>query len=133
MGMYTELVMACELDKASDKDANILYRMIDGCDREEPGLPEHRLFSTTRWHYMLQSDSYYFVGKTMSDIFFDHIAKHHILTVRCNLKNYDYEIEEFCNWVRTLTSNRGFVGYMRYESAENPTLIYFTDMGVEYR
>ena len=55
------------------------------------------------------------------------------LNVRCDLKNYEDEIELFLKWIYNYATTRGFVGYMRYEEDYNPTLIYFTDKGVEYR
>lgn len=38
------------------------------------------------------------------------------------LKNYDSEIEEFLDWLEPYIGTEGFIGYMRYEEWEDPTL-----------
>lgn len=123
MGMYTELVCAFELKKDTPKEiVDILKYMVD--EGEEPvENPNHPLFETDRWHFMLTSNSYYFDGDTTSTVRKDHIAET-IVTIRCNLKNYDDEIEKFIDWIKPYSNTRGFIGYKRYEQDEHPELIY---------
>ena len=101
MGMYTELVLSARID-LSDKDfLSDLEYMVEGNDdlsKSYQNKTQHRLFQiSNRWHYMLRSDSSYFSGTTHSDIFKneDSFSPAWYLTVRCNLKNYDGEIEAF--------------------------------------
>ena len=82
---------------------------------------------------MLQCDRYYFDAHADSSMTFDDIDKKYHLNVRSNLKNYDNEIEEFLNFLEPYIDTFGFIGYMRYEEDEDPTLIYHTEQGIEYK
>ncbi|MCA1800256.1 MAG: hypothetical protein LC650_03090, partial [Actinobacteria bacterium] len=62
-------------------------------------------------------------GETSSSLNYDDIGGW-FLTIRCNLKDYDDEIEKFIDWITPYTDSTGFVGYKRYEQDEEPTLIY---------
>lgn len=96
-------------------------------------IPNHPLFLTSRWKFMLTSDSYYFDGDTHSSFDYDNISNDYGLTVRCNLKNYDDEIQKFLDWVIQNSDTQGFVGYTRYETADSPSLIYFDGYNVSIR
>lgn len=133
MGMYTELVMACELKSNVPEDVIGTLKYMVGDSEYLATVPIHNLFETDRWKWMLRSNSYYFDGDTHSTFRYDDIAKAYYLTVRCNLKNYCDEIYEFLNWIVQYSYTDGFVGYSRYEEAENPTLIYFNEGKVELR
>jgi hypothetical protein len=129
MGMYTELVFACELKKCTPKKIISVLEYMTGKNKEEPLiLPEHDLFGETRWRFMLQSDSYYFDGDTHSTIRFDKISKSYYLTIRCNVKNYNDEIELFLKWIKpyveVIEDYPEFKGYYMYEEEEKPNLIY---------
>ncbi len=76
---------------------------------------------------MLQSDSYYFDGKTHSEIVNDTLVGGHYVTIRCNLKNYDNEIENFIEWISPFIYKKDenyFIGYKRYEEDKEPELIF---------
>ena len=128
MGMYTELVMAIELKQnVSANVYEILQYMVGDSEFEPIELPNHPLFKTNRWHFMLNSDSYYFDGITKSILKEDNLFPDHpsyYLTIRCNLKNYNEEIEKFIDWITPYSDTKGFVGYKRYEEDEEPTLLY---------
>jgi hypothetical protein len=96
----------------------------------EDVVDDHPLFHTHRWDYMLQSDSYYFTGATRSHLEICNLLKtpSYFLTIRCNLKNYDDEIGKFLSWIAPyIHTNEDFefLGYMRYETESEPTLIYY--------
>lgn len=136
MGMYTELVLACSINRATDQQIKVLHDMVNRNAEfygDEFEAEDHPLFKTDRWKRMLYSGSYYFPGDPHSFFRWDEISKEYMLTVRCNLKNYSSEIEHFCDWVSKLSNDIGFVGYKRYEEQENPTLIYFDHGCVEYK
>lgn len=134
MGMYTEMVAAFDLPKASEKDIKIIKYMLDEGEKPLEVFDEdHPLFHTDRWDCMLRCGSYSFYGKPCHVFEYDNIRKSHALTVRFNLKNYCDEIRKFLDWVYPKAEHSGFVGYYRYEEYEDPTLIYFTDKGIEYR
>ena len=135
MGAFTELNIAVNLKADKDTYDILKYMLgeIDVCGK----LPDYELFKTSRWRYMLCSDSFYFAHTASSSLVNkmpyrdDHEER--ILNVRCDLKNYDDEIKKFLDWIYTLSDTRGFIGYMRYEEDKNPTLIYFTYTGIEYK
>ena len=131
MGMYTELVMACKLKKNAPEDVVETLKYMVGDSEYLAAIPTHDLFKTDRWKFMLRCDSYYFDGDTNSTFRYDDIRKSYVLTIRCNLKNYCDEIEEFLNWIVPYSNTNGFVGYSRYEESETPTLIYFNEGKVE--
>ena len=123
MGMYTELVLGAEIENNQDVISIIKYML--GESNVKPQLPEHSLFKTDRWKYMLHCDSYYFAGTTHSNLKCDAILGiRYFLTIRSNLKNYDSEIEKFLDWLCPYIKTYGFLGYKRYEEFEDPTLIY---------
>lgn len=139
MGMYTELNIEVEINADNDTLAVIEY-MTGKTDAtlSDLKLPKHRLFSSPRWEFMLACDSFYFDHTACSSVvdkrpWEEDEHNDRILNVRCDLKNYDDEIEHFLDWIYPFTNTRGFVGYMRYEEDPDPTLIYFTSDGVKYK
>lgn len=133
MGMYTELVLGIEIED-NDKIIQTLRYMLG--ETEYQPVDDHELFKTDRWDYMLKCDSYYFDGQTDSKLYMDDLYEDnpkYYLNVRCNLKNYGNEINKFLDWLNPYIKTFGFLGYLRYEEDENPTLIYKTKKGIEYR
>lgn len=127
MGMYTELNLGVRFRKDTPQNIiDILKYMLSEFPMEynKPQLPDHPLFKTDRWTFMLNSESYYFDGHTDSSIQYDDICDSYFLNVRCNLKNYKREIEHFLNFIQPYLYTDGFLGYMRYEEEDDPTLIY---------
>lgn len=123
MGMYTELNIGVNLQPDTpDNIINILNCMLGDIDDVE--VTDHPLFSTRRWKVMLCCDSYYFDGHTDSSMVRDNISGEYELNVRCNLKNYNNEIDEFLDFIRPYLRTEGFMGYMRYEECDDPTLLY---------
>lgn len=127
MGMYTELVCALELKQDTpDLVINTLKYMV-GTLGELEETPTHELFETDRWDFMLRGDSYYFEGVTNSNLYKDTLIPQrptYYLTIRCNFKNYDGEIEKFIDWITPYSHSTGFIGYKRFEGDKDPALIY---------
>lgn len=124
MGMYTELNIGVDLAPSTpDNVIKILDYML-GDEEVDIDIPDHPLFQTEGWRYMLRSDSYYFDGRTDSSITYDVITKRYNLNVRCNLKNYDGEISKFLDFIFPYVRTYGFIGYTRYEEFELPYLIW---------
>lgn len=126
MGMYTELHFNVELKPDTPAEVLTILRYMLGAQEGEPPLPSHPLFHTERWRSMLRCDSYYFSADTCSTLRLDRIADTHFLCVRCNLKNYDAEIEHFIDWIEPFVNKDpgDFLGFFRYEETEQPTLIH---------
>ena len=131
MGMYTELVLGLQIENQNPVIDTLKYMV---GDIDEPIYPvelfKHKFFSTARWNFMLQCDSCYFDGQTDSTIKND---QGWYLTVRCNFKNYDDEIELFLDWLAPYIETYGFLGYHRYEEFDYPTLIYKEDGKIVYK
>ncbi len=130
MGMYTEFHFNVELKKDIPQEViNILNFMLNKKEALSPQLPDHPLFQTHRWRVMLRCDSYYFPADTHSTLRFDDIGKSYYLCIRCNLKNYDNEIEKFIDWIMPYLSHFSgdFLGFYRYEETEQPTLIFMKE------
>lgn len=131
MGMYTEFHFNSRLKKDTPKEVIQVLRCMLDADKdgetELSKIPDHELFKTDRWACMLRMASYYFDADTHSTLRFDTIADQYFLCVRCNLKNYDSEIEKFIDWIKPyLDKYEGnFLGFYRYEETETPTLIYY--------
>ena len=149
MGMYTELVFDTELNmhKLPEFEKILRYMLGEGQDMTRTSLslpftlPDAPLFrSSARWEYMLRGSSVYFNGETHSELNVEEEYNLATLTVRCSLKNYSSEIENFLDWIRQYdhvnwsseyAPEKVFKGYMRYIEDTHPTLIYFTKNGVE--
>ncbi len=129
MGMYTELHYNVSLKKETPRNIiDTLKEMLNFDDEPKPkkDLPNHVLFTLPRWKLMLQCDSYYFDSETNSTLKFDEITKHFYLNVKCNLKNYSNEIEQFVDWLNPHVDcyDGDFLGFHRYEESNTPTLIF---------
>jgi hypothetical protein len=123
MGMYTELHYNVEMRKGTPKPIiDMLEYMLDN-DLPQPLMPDHPLFRTSRWPIMLRMSSAYFPAPTRSELFENYGNR--FLSVRCNLKNYDGEIEKFIDWIDpwVVGCEGDFLGFHRYEESEDPVLI----------
>lgn len=136
MGMYTELVLAVELNAEAGEIVPILEAMISPKLEERSeveaaieSIPPHPLFQTTRWWMMLLGTSCYFRGGPHSSI--DDHCGHKSLVVRFNIKNYESEIEHFINWLDPYVRRDGYAGYFRYEEDLVPTLIFYEPEGLK--
>lgn len=126
MGMYTEFHFNSELKSNCPTQVIDILRYMLGDKEESPALPDHPIFKTDRWRHMLRTDSYYFDADTHSTLRYDDIAEAHFLCIRCNLKNYNGEIEKFVDWIDPYLDKMAgeFLGFSRYEETETPTLLY---------
>ena len=138
MGMYTELNISVNIEADANTLAILDYMVSDRECELTAKIPQHSFFKSCRWEYMLRSESFYFDHTADSSLvdkrgWDEDGHTDRILNVRCDLKNYTDEIQDFLSWIYPFTTTRGFIGYMRYEEDSNPTLIYFTDEGIKYR
>jgi len=136
MGMYTELVLSVELRK--ERPANVipvLTYLINGEGDEPTDLPDHPFFEKRRWRMVGRGSSYYFANpEPIGRLHLGNITKTYHFTMWCNLKNYQGEIEAFCDWLAPYvhTWGREILGWTRYEEEDVPTLIAFGPDGVEF-
>ena len=122
MGMYTELILKVEVEKKLPQEIEeiLLYLFEDGDLRDLPEkLPDHEFFRCKNWEFIGKSASYYHVPKVFR------MYKSGYIFTRCDLKNYENEIEEFIDWIDPyITNNSGTViGWTWYEEDKEPTLL----------
>lgn len=136
MGMYTELVLACALKGELPEDVryalNVMLYAEEIADKSK--LPKHPLFETERWDLLFTCSSYSFAAATTRLMVHNDIKNIYRLTVISSLKNYDKVIEKFIDWITPYIEKeytalnrddkKEFIGWCRYEEAEEPTLIY---------
>ena len=129
MGMYTEFVFGCMLEKGTPDDViDVLHCLIKGTNYSFPLLPKHPFFECDRWRSVALCSSYYFGGQKCSEIEYDDISKSWRISIRANLKNYDGEIKKFVDWLRPYihhgAGRNGLLGYQIYEEEIDPEMFY---------
>lgn len=77
--------------------------------------------------WMLKSASYYHDNISHASLDYDDISKVYKLSVVCDLKNYEAEIEWFLDWIAPHVKTTDLAGYVRYEEHVSPELIWFRD------
>lgn len=134
MGMYTELIFGAGLKSDTpEKVINILKYMVRDLE-EKPELFDHEFFQCDRWEYLFTMTSYYFgAHRPPSKIEFDDISNAYTISTRANLKNYDGEIEKFCDWIKPYIEDgsgcRDMYAISIYEESEVPTIYYLDKDG----
>ena len=122
MGMYTELQLNCELD---DVDYGILF-----------ALGEHgkNVGFENVWCGMLQGSSAYFSYNAHSEYEIDRWGNTY-LTIKCNIKNYKNELQEFLSYLHSSIKavDGDFLGFIRYEEDQLPTLLIYREDKIEYK
>lgn len=132
MGMYTELNIGVAFKEDTPENIIDILKYMLNYENDEPETTDHPLFKTPRWSFMLRCDSYYFDGHTDSSMIYNDISNQWYLNVRSNLKNYDGEIELFLHFIQPYLETTDFLGYMRYEEYDDPTLIYNTGKSIVF-
>ena len=125
MGMYTELIFGASLkpDTPGRLFDSLQYMM--GNEPKPVDFPLHG----DRYDGLFIRSSYLFgVCEPVSRMWFDHIGKNWRLCVRCNIKNYFNEIEQFLDWIKphieSGSGNRNMYAIVTYEQASEPTIYY---------
>lgn len=136
MGMYTHLALWVDLEFGpEDKKEEAVIRWLGGLDEEPDQLPDHPLFSCSRWRCLSGGSSYYFPGTSARGLA-GHVSGSHCyrFTVVCDIKNYGNEIERFLDWLGPfLDPDDGHVGTYRYEESEKPCLVWQVGKRLELR
>lgn len=132
MGMYTELIFGARLKKETPKDViDTLLYMMGNTDEE----PENLAFKTVSGRNPLRgSGSYYFgVVDFVGKMWYDKIGEAWIISSRCNLKNYEDEIDTFLKWIRPYidsgSGEREMYAIVTYEQGL-PQIYYLEDESV---
>jgi hypothetical protein len=131
MGMYTELNIGVAFKEDTPKEIIDAVKYLL-CETKEKPCIDHELFGCPRHRMVLTGDSFYFDSISDSKMEYNDIDGQYHLNVRSNLKNYDSEIENFLDFISPYIETDEFIGYMRYEESEKPTLIYIDNGIVKY-
>lgn len=122
MGMYTELVVKCNLqDNLPEEVENVLQYLFNRKTNIPKEVPKHPFFSCPRWTMIGSCSSYYHVPFALSKYEEGYIFS------RSDLKEYDNEIEYFFDWIRPYIETYGTkicIGWSWYEEDDKPTLIF---------
>lgn len=125
MGMYTELVLKCEISAEAPKVVkDVLLHMFGGKPRPDD-LPDHDFFKCHRWDFLGSCSSFYHHPDVINSIPAFEFTDCFYIFSRSDIKNYDSEIEKFVEWVTPYIEGAGEVciGWKWYEEEEKPTLI----------
>lgn len=131
MGMYTELIFGASIKKdAPQKVINTLHYLVNHKKLWEDVEIEE---SVTNGRNVLNgSGSYYFgVNDPVAKMWQDDIDKEWKVCSRCNIKNYEGEIETFLEWVKPYidsgSGSRDMYAIKIYEEQSEPTIYYLYD------
>lgn len=132
MGMYTELVLKCQIrdDVPADVQDILNYLFNNGGDfNNPPPTPEHSFFLCPRWKMIGQCSSFYHHPKALSDYWMGHNGERDqggYIFSRSDLKNYNDEIRLFIDWLRPYIDEEDeqCIGWSWYEEETEPTLLY---------
>ena len=129
MGMYTDFCFDVNIKKDVPDDVVAMLnqmRDFDHIDLFDKVVPDHQYFKCDRWVQIGHCSSAYFPAEPRFIFEKKSYSDDYVLNLRCNLKNYDEEIEHFINWIKPYVDAYPgeFLGFYRYEEAECPTLVY---------
>ena len=127
MGMYTEFFFRAELVKDPPKEVlDVLRYMTDGDLEVSPPHPDHPLFFTGRWDFMLGGSSAYHPATGAASLHNGNWGLYYELKAHSSFKNYDDEIGKFLDWIDPyIDPGQGFLGYSLYEEDKTPTLTLY--------
>lgn len=126
MGMYTEIFISTELQDVDDTTFAVLNLLFGDGVEEPESLPDHPFFDCDRWRMVGRCASYYFVPRTVKDLWWDEILNDLYLVSRSDLKAYNGEARLFFDWIMPFVNKPEgeFIGYTRYEEFDEPTLYF---------
>ncbi len=118
MGMYTEIFVNVDLLEQTPDEVIQTLKAICETDHKSLLLAD----KPSRWCFLFNNGSYYTPLTQCAALTFDRIAGHWSLIGKGDIKNYSGEIEAFFDYIRPWVQD-DFMGYMRYEEDDMPTLI----------
>jgi hypothetical protein len=138
MGMYTEFVFGCSLKEDTPSPIIDILKVMFGIKKELPyGFYDTHDYSypNTRGRAIPFGASHYFgTSNPHSKMERDYLDKQWLIYIRCNIKNYEHEIEQFINWIMPFVEDgsggRDFLGYVLYEADDSPTLYFKGDIAL---
>jgi hypothetical protein len=124
MGMYTQLTLFVKFKSDAPKEfINTIGAIVDGKSAAVAKYaPDHPLFSTERWAWMLNSaGSFYFDAEPVTVWRHEKIGNQWCLTMVRDIKNYSGEWQRFIDYIAPFIDTQGYIGHYWYEEDERPT------------
>ncbi len=130
MGMYTEFVFGVRLKENVPQHIVEMLKVLFGISNR---LPEKYSDWNDKFPDIRRipfGGSYYFaVQDSHSRLSFDKISNDWTIVIRCNIKNYNNEIQNFIDWISPYIgkgsgANSDFLGYTLHEEDEEPHLLW---------
>ena len=132
MGMYTKISVDLKFKENLPLEVvealKVMVGEVDGNLYTRSDLPQHKIFNTPRWDFMLRCSSFYHTPFSFAKLNYSDISKQYYLTASSDFKNYDDEVELFFDFVKDYVEG-GYLGYSLYEEDVVPTQ-YFLQEGV---
>ena len=125
MGMYTELVLKCQIKEDAPADVkSVIAHMFCGDDAPEK-LPDHPFFGLTRWNFIGSCSSFYHHPEVVNSCSKFYYTESQYIFSRSDIKNYDGEIESFIDWLKPYVDapEGQCIGWSWHEEEQQPTLI----------
>lgn len=124
MGMYTQIHTNLKLNENTPNDViSALKMMVGEIEIDKHKLPNHPLFETPRWDFMLLCSSFYFTPFNVTKLEYNDISQRYYLVSFSDFKNYDNEVDLFFNFITPYVQS-GLIGYSQYEEDDYPTYHY---------
>lgn len=120
MGLYTELIVGFELIGSPPESVINTLKWMCGID-ETPPNDRNELTKYFSYGLLTVEGAGFFPASSNAVLYVDFIGAYH-LSVRSVIKNYSKEWQRFLQWIAPYVLIDGFIGYMRDEEEEFPTL-----------
>lgn len=117
MGQHTAFIMKCELKADTPQQViDTLKFMTSPNDEEElDNLPDHPLFETEEWEYMLWTGGG-ILWNPKSSLNYNNNNKTYSLNIRCSVKDEGgHQVRLFLHWITPFSSTEGFLGFFHPE------------------
>ena len=116
MPTYTRLVLNVTLDPEKKSIVDEV-RLISQGEGTHEG----------RRAWMLNTSSYYHDNIQHCSLEYDTVGKFEKLSVVCDIKDYEDEIDWFLSFIAPAVLTDDLAGYVRYEESVAPDLVWFVD------
>lgn len=139
MGIYTHFVINVNLRKNTPQEVIDTLLYLSSQSLYNPINENHQLYYMYGEEKLIfTGHSGVFDGDSYCLFFFDEVQEEWKLTINSSMKNYDREYQKFLDYIQPYIAmefeeHQKFLGFMRDETQDAPTLIYNTRNGIDYK